>query len=125
MNEKLFPSQRQLKISQQIRFLVSNFFLKEDFLLDGIDSKNLTVVDVVLSSDLKIAKVYLTSNSKQENLSLIKELNKKASFVSSKIAKLLGTKYSPKIKFFYDNSLDYSEKINHILNGIGRDKNGN
>ena len=25
------------------------------------------------------------------------------------------TKYAPKLKFFYDNSLDYSEKINHIL----------
>ena len=44
MNEKFYPTQRQLKISQQIRFLVSNFFLKEEFFLDEFDFKNLTVV---------------------------------------------------------------------------------
>ena len=115
MNRKASPTQRQLKISQQIRFLVSSFFLKEDFFLEYFDSKNLTVVDVIISSDLKQAKVYLTSNSKEESIMLIKELNKKASFISSKIAKSIETKYTPKIKFFYDNSLDYSEKINHIL----------
>ena len=115
MNEKFYPTQRQLKISQQIRFLVSNFFLKEEFFLDEFDFKNLTVVDVILSSDLKNAKVYLTSNSKDESLVLIRELNKKAGFINSKIAKATMTKYAPKLKFFYDNSLEYSEKINHIL----------
>lgn len=115
MNEKHFPSQRQLKISQQIRFLVSNFFLKDEFFLDGFDCKNLTVVDVVLSSDLKFSKVYITSNSRDDSLKLIKELNKKARFVNSKIARSMGTKYTPKLKFFYDNSLDYSEKISNIL----------
>lgn len=115
MNEKFYPSQRQLKISQQIRFLVSNFFLKEDFFLDEFDCKNLTVVDVVLNSDLKVAKVYITSNSRDDSLDLIRELNKKSRFLNSKIARSMGTKYTPKLKFFYDNSLDYSKKISHIL----------
>ena len=32
------------------------------------DCKNLTVVDVVLSSDLKFSKVYITSNSRDDSL---------------------------------------------------------
>ena len=36
MNEKKQPSNRQLKVAQQIRFLVSNFFIKEDFSLPKV-----------------------------------------------------------------------------------------
>ena len=59
MNEKKQPSNRQLKVGQQIRFLVSNFFIKEDFVFENFDSKNVTIVDVVLSSDLKNAKIFV------------------------------------------------------------------
>ena len=44
MNDKKQPSNRQLKVGQQIRFLVSNFLIKEDFIFDNFDSKNLTTV---------------------------------------------------------------------------------
>ena len=59
MIDKKQPSNRQLKIGQQIRFLVSSFFIKEDFIFENFDSKNLTIVDVVLSSDLKNAKIFV------------------------------------------------------------------
>ena len=59
MNEKKQPSNRQLKVGQQIRFLVSNFFIKEDFIFENFDSKNLTVVDVVLSPDLKLSLIHI------------------------------------------------------------------
>ena len=67
MNDKKQPSNRQLKVSQQIRFLVSNFFIKEDFIFEYFDSKNLTIVDVILSADLKNAKIFLTTNSIESN----------------------------------------------------------
>ena len=75
MNEKRQPSNRQLKVGQQIRFLVSNFFIKEDFVFENFDSKNLTVVDVVLSPDLKNAKIFVITNSFDTNKLLINELN--------------------------------------------------
>ena len=68
MNNKKQPSNRQLKVGQQIRFLVSNFFIKEDFIFENFDSKNLTIVDVILSSDLKNAKIFVTTNSVDENM---------------------------------------------------------
>ena len=67
MIDKKQPSNRQLKIGQQIRFLVSSFFIKEDFIFENFDSKNLTIVDVILSSDLKNAKIFVSTNSISEN----------------------------------------------------------
>ena len=67
MIDKKQPSNRRLKIGQQIRFLVSSFFIKEDFIFENFDSKNLTIVDVILSSDLKNAKIFVSTNSISEN----------------------------------------------------------
>ena len=118
MIDKKQPSNRQLKIGQQIRFLVSSFFIKDDFIFENFDSKNLTIVDVILSSDLKNAKIFVSTNSISENKSFIDELNKKSKLIQRKIASNLTSKFTPKIKFFFDNSLEYSNKINSILETI-------
>ena len=118
MNDKKLPSNRQLKVGQQIRFLVSNFFIKEDFIFEKFDSKNLTIVDVTLSPDLKNAKVFVTTNSLYENKVFIDELNYKSKLIQRKIALNLTSKFTPKIKFFFDNSFEYSNKINNILETI-------
>ena len=117
MNKKQ-PSNRQLKVGQQIRFLVSSFFIKEDFIFENFDSKNLTIVDVVLSSDLKNAKIFVSTNSISENKLFIDELNKKSKLIQRKIASNLTSKFTPKIKFLFDNSFEYSNKINSILETI-------
>ena len=115
MNDKKRPSNRQLKVGQQIRFLVSNFFIKEDFIFENFNSKNLTIVDVILSPDLKNAKIFVTTNSVIENKLFINELNYKSKLIQRKIASNLTSKFTPKIKFFFDNSFEYSNKINNIL----------
>ena len=120
MNEKKQPSNRQLKVGQQIRFLISNFFIKEDFIFENFDSKNLTIVDVILSNDLKNAKIFVTTNSIDSNNVFIDELNRKSKFIQKKIAFNLTSKFTPKLKFFFDNSFEYSDKINNILETINR-----
>ena len=120
MNDKKQPSNRQLKVGQQIRFLVSNFFIKEDFIFENFDSKNLTIVDVVLSPDLKNAKVFVITNSVDTNKFLIDELNNKSKLIQKKIALNLSSKFTPKLKFFFDNSFEYSAKINNIIETINR-----
>ena len=118
MIDKKQPSNRQLKIGQQIRFLVSSFFIKEDFIFENFDSKNLTIVDVILSPDLKNAKIFVSTNSISENTLFIDELNKKSKLIQRKIASNLTSKFTPKIKFLFDNSFEYSNKINSILETI-------
>ncbi len=120
MNKKKQLSNRQLKVGQQIRFLVSNFFIKEEFIFENFDSNNLTIVDVVLSPDLKNAKVFVITNSLDTNKLFIDELNNKSKLIQKKIALNLTSKFTPKLKFFFDNSFEYSAKINNILETIKR-----
>ena len=50
MNEKKQPSNRQLKVGQQIRFLVSNFFIKEDFIFENFLSNFFIIINSTLRS---------------------------------------------------------------------------
>ena len=101
MIDKNQPSNRQLKVGQQIRFLISNFFIKEDFIFENFDSKNITIVDVTLIPDLKNARIFVTTNSISENQLLIDKLNNKSKLIQKKIASNLNLKFAPKIKFFF------------------------
>ena len=118
MKDKKQLSHRQLKVGQQIRFLISNFFIKEDFIFKNLDSKNLTVTDVILSPDLKNAKIFVTTNSTSENKFYIDELNHNSKLIQRKIASNLNSKFTPKLRFYFDNSFEYSSKINNILETI-------
>ena len=120
MNAKKQPSNRQLKVGQQLRFLISNFLIKEDFIFENFDSKSLTIVDVVLSADLKNAKIFVIANSADTNKLFIDELNNKSKLIQKKIALNLTSKFTPKLKFFFDHSFEYSDKINNILQTINR-----
>ena len=54
----------------------------------------------------------------EQNEIFIDELNYKSKLIQRKIALNLTSKFTPKIKFFFDNSFEYSNKINNILETI-------
>ena len=57
----------------------------------------MTIVDVILSPDLKNAKIFVTTNSVSENKILINELNNKSKLIQKKIASNLTSKFTQKL----------------------------
>ena len=54
-----FKSQRQLKVGEELRHLISNALLRESFYDEHIKNNNVTITEVNVSPDLKNAKVYV------------------------------------------------------------------
>ena len=52
-------SQRQLKVGEELRHLISSALLRESFYDEHIKNNNITVTEVDISPDLKNAKVYV------------------------------------------------------------------
>ncbi|MEW6456629.1 MAG: 30S ribosome-binding factor RbfA [Acidobacteriota bacterium] len=76
----------------------------------------ITVTDVRMSGDLKIASVYisvLSEKSMKENT--IEILNNSKGYIRREIAKKLNLKWNPEINFYLDNSHIIGEKIDKIL----------
>ena len=109
-------SQRQIRFGELIRSLISDCLLKEDFYEAEIPFTTITVSFVKMSKDLKIANVYFMPLGGDFKETLLDVLNSKKYIFQKYIAKAkLQSKFTPKIKFYIDDSFEEAEKISKLL----------
>ena len=80
--------------------------------------KFVTVTDCDTSNDLSYAKIYVTVLEEDKKEETLKALNKASSFIRSELAKRIEIRNIPELKFYYDESISYGEKIDNILKKI-------
>lgn len=76
----------------------------------------ITITDVKMSEDIKHAKVYFsTFMAEQENNDILKALTHAEPFIRVELKKVLHLKYIPYLKFYIDDTLDYVNKIENLI----------
>ena len=126
MNNQM-SSQRQLRFSELVRSLISECILVEDFYNLNIETKSITISFVKMSKDLRIANVYLMPLGGENKNKIVEELNNQKFIFQKFLSKAkLNSKFTPKIKFYLDDSFDEAEKIEKLLlnKNVSRDLNG-
>ncbi len=89
-----------------------------DILINEVNDdilKNITITGCQVSNDLSYCKVYFTSFDKIDESILEKEANEAASFIRGKLSEKLNIRHTPLLKFIYDKSIAYGEKIEAII----------
>lgn len=86
-----------------------------------VDFKNVVITDVDVSNDLSFAKVYFTTTDDIEHVT--KDLNNAASFFRTLLSQRLEMRHTPELKFIYDESIAYGEKIENIIKEIHKEDN--
>ena len=108
-------SQRQLRVGEMIKQALGMIFLRDEAKLPNVATKEITVTEVRMSQDLKVAKAFvlpLGGKNAQEIVYKLKEF----SFVIRKVlSKKIAMKFLPKIIFVKDESFDYAEKIENLI----------
>ncbi len=108
-------SNRQQKIARLLQRELSELFRKEGF--NYASGRMLTVSKVTVSPDLGLAKAYLSifpSTTAEEDLKKIAAHTKTIRFNLGKIIKNQ-LRVVPDLAFFLDDTLDYLEKIDNLL----------
>ena len=86
------------------------------------DIKFVTITHLDLSSDLSYAKVYCTVLNDENRDKCIHDLNGAKGFIKTKLAKRkLEIRRIPDLRFIYDESVEYGNKIENIINKINKD----
>ncbi|TDV24285.1 ribosome-binding factor A [Mycoplasmopsis mustelae] len=97
----------------QIHQLIANIVSND---LTNVNIIDPVVMDVVLTSDLGLVKVYVNlSGNAQKGLIA---LNNAASFIRKMLAKSLDWRKAPEIKFYLDDVSKTGERIDAILRKI-------
>ncbi len=98
-------------------------YLCEIFLTETRDEllKTITITGCDLTKDLSFCKVYFTSISDLTHEKLEKELNEASHFIRGKLSEKIEIRHTPELRFIYDESIEYGEKIEKILKEIDRE----
>ncbi len=113
-------STRQLKVGRLIQKELSSVFIKEGQNLYGKVMVTITVVR--MSSDLSVAKVYLSIFPNEKSKEVLEKLND----AKPKIRHWLGQKTGgqmriiPELIFYFDDSAAYFEKIDDLIKGLDK-----
>jgi len=103
---------RQIKVSEQVRQVVSIYFS----ILNDSKLGFLSITKVICNSDLSEAKVYWNVYQAEENAeNVAKQLPTHIKKLRKEIAMKLKLRIVPKIKFFYDDTLDTINEVNKLF----------
>ena len=108
-------SQRQLRVGEMIKQSLSMIFIRNEAKVPDLETNNITVTEVRMSQDLKIAKAYVLPLG-GKNADITVEKLKEYSFLIRKIlSKKVIVKFLPKLLFRKDESFEYAEKIENLI----------
>lgn len=80
--------------------------------------KFVTITDCDITNDLSFAKVYFTVLDKKRKNEVLERLNEKAPFIRGKLSGRIEIRHTPELKFVYDESIEYGEKMDKILDNL-------
>ena len=113
-------SQRQLRVAEQIRGVISDVLHRghfhEPILVDH--AADVTVNGVDVSPDLKNAKVFVMSLNRIALDDILPALNSNAHYFQKEINHQLNIKFTPKVRFIEDESFAEAQRIEALLNAI-------
>lgn len=85
--------------------------------------RDISISRVELSDDLRHAKIYYTSFQGEAKLAQVKRsLIKATGFMRSHLAKTLNLRFTPELRFWYDEELEKVDKIEKLLDEIARER---
>ena len=111
-------SQRQLRVGEELRHLISNALLRESFYDQIIENNTITVTEVNVSPDLKNAKVYIMPLGGENKLEVLDSLNKSNGRIKKLISSNINLRQIPKLQFKIDETFEYAKNIENILQKI-------
>jgi len=110
------PSQRQLRVGEMVRHALTQLLQRGDVPDELLARSVISISEVSMSPDLKIATAYVSSLGGGDAKPVIKALATNAKFIRGRLAPQLNQmKYMPEFRFREDTSFDNYSKINEIL----------
>jgi ribosome-binding factor A len=109
-------SQRQLRVGEQVRHALSEVLQRADVRDDLLQAAVLSVSEVRMSPDLKIATAFVSPIGAADADAAVEALNRHARFIRGRLSPLLRQmKYMPEVRFRLDTSFENFAKIDRLL----------
>ncbi len=112
------PSQRQLRVGEDLRHQLSAILMRHETHIPELDGVSITVSEVSVSPDLSAARVYVMTLGGAEMDTVLPVLNQYAPALRHAVARKTHLKRMPAFKFVSDDSFETADKMARLFEGI-------
>lgn len=109
------PTQRMLRIGEMIRHKLAEMLARSEIHDDVLASHTVTIPEVRMSPDLKIATAYVMPLGGEDVEPVLAALDRNKKYIRSEIAQTLDLRYAPDIRFRFDETFDEVNRIDRLL----------
>lgn len=94
--------------------------LSSIMLLEAKDEtlKHITITDCEVTNDLSFANIYYTYMGDESLDDVQKNLEEASSYLRTVLASRIDLRHTPELRFAYDNSIEYGQNIERIINSL-------
>ena len=108
-------SQRQLRVGEQVRHAIAEILAQGSVHDDDLEGHIITVPEVRMSPDLKLATVYVMPLGGRDTEVIIAALERNKKFLRGEVARRVNLKFAPDLRFRVDERFDEAERIEKLL----------
>ncbi len=115
MAEYKEPSQRQLRVGQEIKRIIANILEKGEIRNEEVQNSFITITEARVSPDLKYCTVYLMTLNGEKINEVVDAMNSFAWFVRKQLGVKLQVRYTPEVNFKADDTFEQVDHIEKLL----------
>ena len=112
------PSQRQLRVGETLRHVLSEILIREDFFDPDLANVSITISEIAVSPDLANARVYTMPLGGVNVEVVLPALNRIAPVIQSLVAKKVQLRRTPRLRFYLDESFENAARMNQLFAAI-------
>ena len=119
-------SVRVLKVGERVRHILSELLTRQDVHDETVSAANIAVTEVRMTPDLRNATAFVKPLLGRDEDEVVTALRQNTAYLQREVAKRLGLKFAPKLKFRPDDSFDEADRIERLLSDpkVARDLDG-
>jgi ribosome-binding factor A len=104
-----------LRVGELIRHKVAEMLVRGDIHDDVIASHSITIPEVRISPDMKIATVYVMPLGGKSMKPVIEALTRNKKYIRAQVAQTLDLRYAPDLRFREDETFEEATRIDRLL----------
>ena len=108
-------SVRVLKVGERVRHILSELLARGEVHDDVVSAANISVTEVRMTPDLRHATAYIKPLLGASEDEVVQALRQNTAFLQREVAKRLGLKFAPKLRFRKDESFAEADRIEALL----------
>jgi ribosome-binding factor A len=109
------PSQRQQRVAELVRHALAEVLSRGDLQDDVLTRHVITIPEVRMSPDLRLATAYVMPLGGKDEATVIKALDRNKRALRQEVARRVNLKFAPDLRFLRDETFDEAARIDALL----------